>query len=476
MGNFNQLKKLKAKYPNLKILVSIGGWTYSKYFSDAAATDAVAQEVRHLLHRHVHQGQPAGRRTASAAPARAPASSTASTSTGSTRAPPATPATTTAPPTSRTTPCCWPSSAAELDAFGSANGGKKMTLTAAVPAGQDKIAHDRDQQDRQLPRLRQRDDVRHARRVRADRPDQPAGPAVHLAERPDDPDPAGHRQVLDRRGGQGVDRWRLGLRHPRWLPGQQAHHRLPVLLPGLDRRAAGSNHGLYQTGQPTGGRARPVRQRRRRLLLQGAHRLRRQPGGHLLRHPGAGRVLLRRHHVLVGRQRAVDQGEGRLPALPRAGRRDDVLAGGAGPGATRSSTTSSTASTRTTPGCTGPSTPPTSTSPTPSKSPSASPSVSTSPSRSPSASPSTSPTSGCTGLAAWVAATAYNGGAVVSYGGHKWTAKWWTQGDIPGNNAQGVWTDNGACGGTTPPRPARRGSVPAWPPGSPGTPTSAVPR
>ncbi|HET6240383.1 MAG TPA: glycoside hydrolase family 18 protein, partial [Arthrobacter sp.] len=39
-GNFNQLKKLKAKYPSLKILISIGGWTYSKYFSDAASTDA----------------------------------------------------------------------------------------------------------------------------------------------------------------------------------------------------------------------------------------------------------------------------------------------------------------------------------------------------------------------------------------------------------------------------------------------------
>ncbi len=38
-GNFNQLKKVKARHPNLKILISIGGWTYSKYFSDAAATD-----------------------------------------------------------------------------------------------------------------------------------------------------------------------------------------------------------------------------------------------------------------------------------------------------------------------------------------------------------------------------------------------------------------------------------------------------
>lgn len=35
-GNFNQLKKLKQKHPNLKIMLSIGGWTYSKYFSDAA--------------------------------------------------------------------------------------------------------------------------------------------------------------------------------------------------------------------------------------------------------------------------------------------------------------------------------------------------------------------------------------------------------------------------------------------------------
>ena len=60
----------------------------------------------------------------------------------------------------------------------------------------------------------------------------------------------------------------------------------------------------------------------------------------------------------------------------------------------------------------------------------------------------TSPSSGCT-AAAWVASTAYNGGAIVSYGGHQWTAKWWTQGDIPGNNAQNVWTDDGPCGTAT---------------------------
>ncbi|WP_282205236.1 glycosyl hydrolase family 18 protein [Kitasatospora fiedleri] len=39
-GNFNQLRQLKAKYPNLKVQISLGGWSYGKWFSDAAATDA----------------------------------------------------------------------------------------------------------------------------------------------------------------------------------------------------------------------------------------------------------------------------------------------------------------------------------------------------------------------------------------------------------------------------------------------------
>src|SRR5919204_4813069 len=38
LGNFQQLQALKAQYPHLKVLISLGGWTWSKYFSDAAAT------------------------------------------------------------------------------------------------------------------------------------------------------------------------------------------------------------------------------------------------------------------------------------------------------------------------------------------------------------------------------------------------------------------------------------------------------
>ncbi|MEU5909378.1 glycoside hydrolase family 18 protein [Micromonospora sp. NPDC047527] len=39
-GNFGQLAKLKAKHPKLKVLISLGGWSWSTYFSNAARTDA----------------------------------------------------------------------------------------------------------------------------------------------------------------------------------------------------------------------------------------------------------------------------------------------------------------------------------------------------------------------------------------------------------------------------------------------------
>ncbi|MFV0285793.1 MAG: glycosyl hydrolase family 18 protein [Demequina sp.] len=39
-GNFNQLKQLKEKNPDLKVMISLGGWTWSKNFSTVAATQA----------------------------------------------------------------------------------------------------------------------------------------------------------------------------------------------------------------------------------------------------------------------------------------------------------------------------------------------------------------------------------------------------------------------------------------------------
>ncbi|WP_412541190.1 glycoside hydrolase family 18 protein [Longispora sp. K20-0274] len=37
-GNFNQIRKLKAKYPHLKVEISLGGWTRSTWFSTVAAS------------------------------------------------------------------------------------------------------------------------------------------------------------------------------------------------------------------------------------------------------------------------------------------------------------------------------------------------------------------------------------------------------------------------------------------------------
>ena len=42
-GNFGQLMKLKAAYPRLKVLISLGGWTLSSHFSEAASSAAARQ-------------------------------------------------------------------------------------------------------------------------------------------------------------------------------------------------------------------------------------------------------------------------------------------------------------------------------------------------------------------------------------------------------------------------------------------------
>lgn len=44
-GNLNQIAELKAKNPRLRVLISLGGWTGSKYFSDAALTDASRKKL-----------------------------------------------------------------------------------------------------------------------------------------------------------------------------------------------------------------------------------------------------------------------------------------------------------------------------------------------------------------------------------------------------------------------------------------------
>ncbi|QAY59876.1 chitinase [Microbacterium protaetiae] len=44
-GNFNQLRELKRLYPDLKVSISLGGWSWSKSFSKAVATEEVRAKL-----------------------------------------------------------------------------------------------------------------------------------------------------------------------------------------------------------------------------------------------------------------------------------------------------------------------------------------------------------------------------------------------------------------------------------------------
>src|SRR5215471_1115599 len=141
-GNFHQLQELKARHPNLKILVSLGGWTFSKYFSDVAATSASRQKfVSSCIDMFIRGNLPTGIGGDPAGGTGAAANifdgfdidweypgvlghvgnhvSAADT---------------------QDYTALLQEFRTELDAFGSQNGGRHYLLTAAVPAGQDKIA------------------------------------------------------------------------------------------------------------------------------------------------------------------------------------------------------------------------------------------------------------------------------------------------------------------------------------------------
>ncbi|WP_019983597.1 chitinase [Streptomyces sp. Amel2xE9] len=67
----------------------------------------------------------------------------------------------------------------------------------------------------------------------------------------------------------------------------------------------------------------------------------------------------------------------------------------------------------------------------------------TPPTSPPPSSPTPPPSTQC--KTAWSASTAYTGGSEVSYNGHNWKAKWWTQNETPGASQWGPWEDEGAC-------------------------------
>ncbi len=55
-------KKLKARHPQIRLFISLGGWTWSKNFSRYSPDGRGTPDDGVLVHRHLSQGEPAGRR------------------------------------------------------------------------------------------------------------------------------------------------------------------------------------------------------------------------------------------------------------------------------------------------------------------------------------------------------------------------------------------------------------------------------
>jgi chitinase len=439
-GNFNQLKKLKAKHPNLKILVSIGGWTYSKYFSDVAASDAARKKfVTSCVDMFIKGNLPAlggfgGPGTGAGVfdgidiDWEYPGSPGGHTGNHYTAA------------DKQNFTLLLAELRSQLDAYG-ASVGKKLYLTAAVPAGQDKIQYiETNKVGQYLDYANAMTYDMHGAWETTTNLQDP------LYSSPSDPftvGTSGQKYSVD----AAVTAWTTGdsaFGIPGGFPAGKLVLGYPLYYRGWAGVPAGQKHGLYQsatsgaTGHALSGNVAGVSFYKELTgfvdnpaytyydtQAQAAYFY---DGSTLWSGDNAQSIKAKTDYAhCKGLAGAMLYS---MEALDSAGTLFNAVINGVN---------ASTA------GCTGPSTPPTSASA--SKSASASPSVS----RSASASPSSS-AGGCVGVAAWSAATAYTGGAVVSYNGHKWTAKWWTQGETPGNNSSGVWTDSGACtGGTTTP-------------------------
>ena len=142
---------------------------------------------------------------------------------------------------------------AQLDAYG--NGvGRRMWLTAATPAGQDKLA------TIETDKIGQYLDYNNVMTYDmhggwdATGPTNFQDPLYQAPNDPSTPIPPGTAKYSVDGAVEGLDRRRSGVRHPRRLPGEQADHRISLLLQGMDEGlSAGASNRQLPDGYGTGG-------------------------------------------------------------------------------------------------------------------------------------------------------------------------------------------------------------------------------
>ncbi|WP_405756156.1 glycosyl hydrolase family 18 protein [Streptomyces sp. NBC_01411] len=436
VGNFNQLKELKAKYPKLKIVASIGGWTYSKYFSDAAATDASRKKlVSSCIDMFIKgnlpvQGGYGGDGSAAGIfdgfdidweyPG-SPNGHTGNHYSASDKA---------------NYTKLMAEFRTELDAYGAANGGKKMLLTAALPAGQDKIAN------LETDKLGQYLDYANVMTYDMHGAWDATGPTNHQDPTyvsPDDPStpipPGTEKYSTD----NAIKAWTTGdpaYGIPGGFPADKITMGYPLYYRGWTGVSAGSNHGLYQpaTGPAP---ARGISQ------VPGTAYYKELTG--IVANPSTTfyDAASQSNYFYNGTEFWTGLGDQSIQAKADYAHCHG-LAGSMmyslldlDPAATLFnkivSATNGSASECSSPPTTPPTTPPPTTPPPTTPPPTTPP-------------PTTPPPSGTCTSPSWSASEVYVGGKQISWKGHNWKAKWWTTNEEPGTTGDwGAWQDLGAC-------------------------------
>ncbi|MFE6972651.1 glycosyl hydrolase family 18 protein [Streptomyces sp. NPDC057682] len=428
VGVFNQFKELKAKYPHLKINISLGGWTYSKYFSDAAKTDASRKKlVSSCIDQYIKGNLPVEGGYGGPGSAAGifdgidldweyPGSDGGHLGNHY------------APEDKQNFTLLLAEFRKQLDAYGAANGGKKYLLTAAFGAGQDKIKNiETDKIGQYLDYANLMTYDMHGA-WDGDGPTYHQSPLYSGGNDPSDPvAPGTEKYSVD----NAVDSWIDG--KPAYgiaggFPAAKLNLGYEFYYRGWKGVPEGTTHGLAQTA--TGGSAaRPLSQQAGIANYKELGGIVDNPATTYWDDEAKASYFYKDGEFFTGLDQKSIQA--RVDYAKQRGLAGAMMYSliGLDDNATLLKQINTALGGTTT----GPTTPPT-TPPT------------TDPTTPPTTDPTDPPATGCGSVPAYVAGSVYNAGSEVSYGGHRYKAQWWTQNEAPGSTGEwGVWKDLGAC-------------------------------
>ncbi|NUL09179.1 glycosyl hydrolase family 18 protein [Streptomyces lunaelactis] len=422
VGVFNQFKELKAKYPQLKINISLGGWTYSKFFHDAAKTDASRKKlVASCVKQYIQGDLPVEGGYGGAGAAAGifdgididweyPGSANGHLGNHY------------GPEDKANFTLLLAEFRKQLDEYGTAHGGKKYLLTAALPAGQDKIKYiETDKIGAYLDYANIMTYDMHGA-WDADGPTYHQSPLYSPASDPTDPiAPGTEKYSID----NAIDAWLDG-NAAYGIAGGFPANKLTLgyefYYRGWKGVPAGARNGLAQSATGASA-ARPVSQQAGIAHYKELGGIVDNAATTFWDDEAKAAYFYKDGEFFTGLdKRAIQARADYAHNRGLAGAMMYSLLGLDANATLFNDIVTAVGS--------SPNPDPT---PTPTPSPS-----------NPTPSPS-DPPSGCS-AAAWSSTAVYTGGGLVYHKGHTWKAQWWTQGEEPGTTGEwGVWLDQGAC-------------------------------